>query len=150
LSSCLTASSTSIRKRKKKQRLIRYSELKTRRFRVYRLKEEIEHYAGDKHIQKDLYLLMKDVVKATNVNIISTTEEILRKNIRHLLSQLPSHGLARRLIGTHLTKDLPRKEAASITGLSIDQIAKTRHVLNEFDLSLLKVNVFFPSLFPIT
>jgi hypothetical protein len=93
---------------------------------------------------------MKDVVKATNVNIVSTTEEILRENVRHLLSQLPPHELARRLIGTHLTKDLPRKEAASITGFSIGQIAKMRHVLNEFDLSLLKVNVCFSSLFPIT
>jgi hypothetical protein len=51
------------------------------------------------------------------------------------------HGLARRIIAAQLTKGLSVKEAAEITGLTIDQIKKARLISKEFDLSLLKMEV---------
>jgi hypothetical protein len=90
---------------------------------------------------------MNDLLQSRNMNIVSSTEQLLRNNIRDLLSLLNTHGLERKAIVVELTKGLSIREAAEITGLTIDQIKKARTMSTEFDFSLHKTEASIQILF---
>jgi hypothetical protein len=50
------------------------------------------------------------------------------------------YSLSRRIVGTQLTKGLPRARVSENSGLAISVIDKTRQMLEKFDLSLLKID----------
>jgi DNA-directed RNA polymerase specialized sigma24 family protein len=128
------------RKRKRRE-LIPYSELPTKRHRLQRLQKELEYIAGQHHSKEDEENILRDFIQTRELRISSSQEQILRNNIHELLSKMKPHGLARRIIVAQLTKGLSVKEAAEITGLTIDQIKKARIISKEFDLSLIKMEV---------
>jgi hypothetical protein len=106
----------------------------------------MEYLSGENH-SKDEEQLMNDLLQSRNMNVVSSKEQLLRNNIRDLLSLLNTRGLAGKAITVELTKGLPIREAAEIAGLIIDQIKKARTMSTEFDFSLLKMEASIQILF---
>jgi hypothetical protein len=106
----------------------------------------LEYLSGENH-SKDEEQLVNDLLQSRNMNVVSSTEQLFRNNIRDLLSSLNTHGLARKAITVKLTKGLPIREAAEITGLIVDEIKKVRTMSTEFDFSLLKMEASIQILF---
>jgi hypothetical protein len=128
---------------KKRKRLVPYTQLRTKKHRILKLKKEFIHLAGEGHTEEDKKLLLDDLIESTSTNVLSEeTTNCLIDNIRQLLDLMKPHSLARRIVGTQLTKGLPRVRGSENSGLSIDVIDKTRQMLEKFDLSLLKIDVY--------
>jgi hypothetical protein len=133
--------------KRKRRSLIPYHQLHTKKHRIHKLQEEVEYLSGENHSKEDEEQLMNDLLQSRNMNIGSSKEQLFRNNIRDLLSSLNTHGLARKAIAVKLTKGLPIREAAEITGLTVDQIKKARTMSTEFDFSLLKMEASIQILF---
>jgi hypothetical protein len=124
------------------KRLVPYIQLRMKKHRILKLKKEFIHHVGEGHTEEDKKLLLDDLIESISTNVLSEeSTKCLIDNIRQLLDKMKPHSLARRIVGTQLTKGLPRVRASEISGLSIDVIDKTRQMLEKFDISLLKIDV---------
>jgi hypothetical protein len=90
--------------KRKRRSLIPYNQLRTKKHRIHKLQEELEYLSGENH-SKDEEQLVNDLLQSRNMNVVSSTEQLFRNNIRDLLSLLNTRGLAGKAITVKLTKN---------------------------------------------